>query len=193
MDDSVLTHHLFDDLWPGLETYIGFGFTPWRGLLEWVPEVARRSGTSPEVAEDHLWELWLAQMRRQESWHDTTDGDRLDEALRHVRQHGVYTAAAWGCCDYCHPSAPIPSQDGSLWGEAVIHGYSLPLLMRGILPIKYGLPSWSEWETDEETYMRVADLLVPALRSQGLEVDWDGEPGGVIDIHSTDWRHRMPS
>jgi hypothetical protein len=188
----LLRTQLFDNPWKGVETYIGLGLTPWRGVMAWVPDIARMTGDLPTDVVARLRNMWLAQLQEQQSWNYTTDGDRLDAAFVQLRGRGIYTAAAWGCCDYCGEGGPVPEAGATIWAEAVVHRTSATMLADGYLPIDYGNPSWSEWDTDDQTYIQVQKRLVDELRAQGLVVDWDGSPAGLVAVVSSDWKHRMP-
>ena len=97
---------LFKDIWHGLETYVGFGFTPWEGIKDWVPDVSSMTGEDSASVESRLRELWLRQREEESTWDHTTEGDRLDRAFSRLKAHGVYTAKAWGCCNHCHAAPP---------------------------------------------------------------------------------------
>ena len=189
-----------------LQSLVGAARTSWSQLTtEIIPEMLEGEGLSDDAslrwAYDLLGEIWSARLAESQSWERPTDVERLRAAFSALEaadfvctgiEGSAYTQSdllqdlyeLWAAFGPARERRPrflgCHAQD---IGRAVA-GQGLWLAFGRFVSTDKGVTS----DADAET----ASLAVAALRSEGLDVAWDGDPGQRLLLPTFVWRADLP-
>lgn len=138
-----------------------------------------------------------AQAAVERTWPVPTDCDRLDRAFAKLERAGIVARQNFTCCQTCG-HAEIGDEldgaacDGPVRGYTFFHAQDTEAAEAGAgIYLAFGavLPPGSAAEALAGAAAEVAREIVRALRAEGLEVDWDGDPARRIGV-PLQWRRR---
>ncbi|MEU2235281.1 DUF6891 domain-containing protein [Streptomyces vietnamensis] len=129
--------------------------------------------------------LWLERVEEMAGWEGTTDPERITAAFAELDAAGIVAREHFTCCRSCG-TAEIGAEDGAR-GFVYFHTQCTEGAANGgPLHLLYG-----GFDDSAETTAAVGEEVAAALRGQGLEVQWDGDPGQAILVTGLDWRRRL--
>jgi hypothetical protein len=171
----------------------------WSGFYdaEEAYEVFLESMFGPDEI-DVLWlraeieEEFRRKVAEEETWPETTDCDRLDEAFDELEADGIlalhnagYTQDN-GIDDVTQFYHEAGGEDSSIVGYCFYHGQDLErVIERGDLELTFG-----DIEGDNARGVDVGRKIEQALRKVGLTVVWDGSVSSRILIRGIKWQRR---
>jgi hypothetical protein len=131
-------------------------------------------------------EAIAAHLAEQEGWGIPTDCDRLDRAFAALEKSGIVARQHFTCCQTCG--------HGEIWDEIggrQVEGYTFFHWQDTESAVEgHGLHlAFGAMDDAPEAARAVGEKIVQALRSEGLEVEWDGSIGLRILVKLT-WRRR---
>lgn len=136
-------------------------------------------GTLETIADEEF----AAHLAAQETWAEVTDGDRLTRAFRDLDVAGVVAREHFSCCRSC--GVAEIGAEGKGRGYTFYHWQDAQTAARGAgLYLAYG-PGADGTATAGE----IGRLVVEALRGNGLDAEWDGDPGTRVLVPLI-WRRR---
>ena len=144
------------------------------------------------LAAQLLPEILAEQAKRQESWPETTDCDRLDAAFAASNEAGILCRHHFMCCRGCgfHAIREIIDTERErgrdFRGFAFYHRQRTEAASRGgALYLHHGSAAGGEAD------LAVAQEVVNRLRGHGLDVDWPQDAEVSIKVN-LDWKRRRP-
>lgn len=137
-------------------------------------------------------EAFAAQYAEQATWPVVTDCDRLDDAFAALERQGIVARQNWTCCMPCG-TAEIGGEmedagkSGPVCGYTFFHQQDTESAAEGYgVYLAYGAES-----ANEEESVAVGQRVCDALRSAGLEPDWNGDLATRIRL-PLKWQKRVP-
>lgn len=105
---------------------------------------------------------------------------RITVAFQQIRKHKVIARQKFWCCSGCALAAVAPELDEkpNLVGVVFYHEQDADRLREtGAVSIRFSAAEGRGITTKE-----LGDIIVAHLTAAGLTVDWDGNPGRVIEV-----------
>ncbi len=144
-----------------------------------------------QISRDVVAEAFRKQRLEQAAWPAVTDVDRLDKAFEALGNQGFVTRQNWDDCTRCAWASISHAQDDWIESGNPYSGevfYTQPDLTYvasdGALYLSFG----GDVGGDEAT-AEAGRKIAAALRAEGLNVEWDGNPGTRIVVRM-DWQKR---
>ena len=169
------------------------GFTPVGEIPNAAVEYLATDGDASTLqshAEAYTAEALVAHAEAQKQW-TTTDCDRLDASFTQLEADGILARQDFSCCQNCGHGEiwdlvqSANADDRSVRGYTFYHHQDTESAVEGGgLCLAYG----SVIEGDE-ALARIGHEIVAALRSNGLQVNWDGTTKKRIVV-TVDWKRR---
>ena len=129
----------------------------------------------------------------QTSWPETTDYDRLHEAMLDLEKNGIVAREDFTCCGTCGVAEigdEIQSfnQNGrTAKGFTFFHQQDTESAVQGYgLYLNYGTAQ--NGGTDDDS-VKIGHEIAQTMKDHGLDVDWDGDLGKRIGV-KLDWKRR---
>ena len=129
--------------------------------------------------------------RAQEMWATPTDCDKLDRAFANLEEQGIVARQNFACCMNCG-QVEIADEIKLAQKLRKIIGYTFYHMQdtasaceTGSFWLAYGSLSRKDNDT-----AAVGHAVAEAIRSVGLNVEWDGSPDTRIRITGIDWKRR---
>jgi hypothetical protein len=138
-------------------------------------------------AEEIAEPLWAEHVAEQRNWPEHTDCDSLREAFAALDDEGIVARADFTCCNRCgHAEIGEFLTPGST-GYVFFHYQDTECAAEGgPLMLRYGAAS------DGGDAAAVGTRIVERVRTAGLPVEWNGDPGTTISVGPLQWRNRLP-
>lgn len=210
-----------DDLYEEAQQAVLPGFLSRDSAVERVREALELDEDDPRPAAV-VDRVWTQRKTEELDWSGTSDYDRLRLAFEELQADGVVARMNFTCCNTCGTNeidderTPVDVGEGYRFRESAytfFHQQDADRLAE--MPATLYL-TYSAWRAatdvdpallaaaragDESaraqvvasTDRRVGERVVAALRHQGLDVDWDGNPQQRLAISVTDWRKPLPA
>lgn len=131
--------------------------------------------------------------KRQSSWPDTTECDRLDAAFAELERRGIVARQNFSCCGTCGATEIWDEMRQVYAAGQPVKGYTFyhmqdteAAVEGGGLYLNYGAT-----EEGEAAAVAVAEEIVTVLNESGLAADWNGQLNTRICV-SLDWKRRRP-
>ncbi|GHG62110.1 DUF6891 domain-containing protein [Streptomyces griseocarneus] len=131
--------------------------------------------------------MWQERVEEQASWEGTTDPERLSLVFAALDAAGITARENFTCCRTCGQSEigaeAAPDARGFVYfhtqcTDSAAAGYGLTLLYGG-------------FDGSADTTAAIGEEVASALRSAGLQVDWNGDPSRALTVTPLDWRKRL--
>lgn len=143
------------------------------------------------AVEEVVGALVTQHLREQAAWPAPTDCDRLDGAFEHLQERGIIARQNYWCCQTCGTSAIHGEMDAAARDGAPVRGYvyyheqdTERAAEGGGLMLAFG-----SVQDSDAARIAIAHEIVQALRSAGLEPEWDGDIARRIGV-DLDWKRR---
>ncbi len=131
--------------------------------------------------------------KRQSSWPDTTDCDRLDAAFAELERRGIVARQNFSCCGTCGSA--------EIWDEMVqtrdagqhVIGYTFYHMQDTESAVEgYGLYlNYGATEEGEDAAIAIAQEIVDVLNDNSFSTEWNGQWSTRIRF-AIDWKRRRP-
>ncbi|MDC7122292.1 hypothetical protein OMK64_12165 [Cellulomonas fimi] len=165
--------------------------------------------------------VWSRRSAEQATWEGRSDFDRLDAAFRRLESEGFVARMNFTCCTTCGTDeidderTPLDTATGYPYRETMytfFHQQDADRLVDEQATLFLAYSSWRPApDTDPDllaaaragdeaaraavvahTDVQVGHKVVDALKSEGLDVTWDGSHETRIAIAISDWRKPLP-
>ncbi len=132
-------------------------------------------------------------LREEESWPETTDCDRLDQAFATLNAHGIIALqnAGYTMSDGITEVSEVIEELGAdrVRGYCFFHGQDVERAVEGGgLMVAFG-----DLESVSERKAAIGSEVKSVLESCGLVISWNGDPETRIEIPALDWKRRTAS
>ena len=126
----------------------------------------------------------------EESWPDTTDCDRLDQAFAKLNSRGIIALhnAGYTISDGISDVTEVLHERGRTGtkGYCFYHGQDLERAVAGVgLMIAFG-----DLDDDKLKKTEVGHLVKDVLQESGFTVEWNGDPETRLNLPKLDWKRR---
>jgi len=160
------------------------------GVLEYLSDEYDPKILRP-LAVDYTRKRIVARLAEQKTWPAVTDCDRLDAAFAQLEKARIVCRHDFTCCGTCGAAEIWDEIENTRKagrnprGYAFYHQQDTESAVEGHgLYFNYGAT-----EKGREAALRIGNEIAKALRSQGLQVDWDGTLEKRIKVN-LDWKRR---
>lgn len=140
-------------------------------------------------ARDVVFEESLRLLKRARRWpaDEPKDHLRVEAAFDELAADGFVPRMNFTCCNQCGFTEIGDEREGSEWAFVFFHEQDTERLVDepALLYLSFGA-----FDNTSEGDARAGAAVAEAMRRQGLEVDWDGNPEARIVLRDVRWRKR---
>lgn len=188
---------LFDD---GLEravtAMVRSGFYSTNEIIEFFSEIASDdpdAGLNPDTVGEEVRQIatkaMTALVKEEPDWPEKTDNDKLTIAFQRLNEAGIRALENYGYeASDCGELYSEIRDDPQWRGYCFYHNQDL---VRAVLggPLGIRFSAAVDQPTDDDN-RGVGKTVVDAMRAEGLQTEWNGDPHRVISV-TIEWQRRL--
>jgi hypothetical protein len=145
------------------------------------------------IAERLTREAVAVHFHNQASWPETTDCDRLDDAMTELTRGGIICRQNFSCCGNCGVAEISDELEAEREAGLDVRGYAF-YHMQDTEAATEGCGvhlNYGSVVQGEDAALRIGQEIVAALQRHGLHSRWDGKWDTRIRI-DLEWKRRLP-